>query len=145
MNWNDVWYCFFKSPVSKCVLSRFSCVQLIATPWTVAGQAPLSVGFYRQEYWSGLPCPPPRDLLTQRSNWHLLWLLNCRQILYRWDTGEASNCQITVSKTRVSRQNTCYGSSVPYFLSWCGFHAHGDPARAWWNFQPHFFGYYFAP
>ena len=30
-----------------------------ATPWTVAHQAPLSLGFSRQEYWSGLPCPPP--------------------------------------------------------------------------------------
>ena len=33
-----------------------------ATPWTVARQAPLSMGFSRQEYWSGLPCPPPGDL-----------------------------------------------------------------------------------
>ena len=33
-------------------------VQLFATPWTVARQAPLSMGFSRQEYWSGLPCPP---------------------------------------------------------------------------------------
>ena len=32
------------------------------TPWTVACQAPLSMGFSRQEYWSGLPCPPPGDL-----------------------------------------------------------------------------------
>ena len=32
------------------------------TPWTVAHQAPLSMGFFRQEYWSGLPCPPPGDL-----------------------------------------------------------------------------------
>ena len=32
------------------------------TPWTVARQAPLPVGFSRQEYWSGLPCPPPGDL-----------------------------------------------------------------------------------
>ena len=39
-----------------------SCVWLLATPWTVAPQAPLSVGFSRQEYWSGLPCPPPGDL-----------------------------------------------------------------------------------
>ena len=31
-------------------------------PWTVAHQAPLSMGFSRQEYWSGLPCPPPGDL-----------------------------------------------------------------------------------
>ena len=33
-----------------------------ATPWTVASQAPLSMGFSRQEYWSGLPCPRPGDL-----------------------------------------------------------------------------------
>ena len=33
-----------------------------AAPWTVAHQAPLSMGFPRQEYWSGLPLPPPRDL-----------------------------------------------------------------------------------
>ena len=33
-----------------------------ATPWTAALQAPLSVGFSRQEHWSGLPCPPPGDL-----------------------------------------------------------------------------------
>ena len=44
------------------VLSRFSRVQLFATPWAVASQAPPSMGFSRQKYWSGLPCPPPGDL-----------------------------------------------------------------------------------
>ena len=44
------------------VLSCFTCVRLFATLWTVAGQAPLSMGFFRQEYWSGLLCPPPGDL-----------------------------------------------------------------------------------
>ena len=39
-----------------------SCVWLFVTPWTVARQAPLSMGFSRQEYWSGLSCPPPGDL-----------------------------------------------------------------------------------
>ena len=34
----------------------------LATPWTVACQTPLSMGFSRQEYWSGLSCPPPGDL-----------------------------------------------------------------------------------
>ena len=34
----------------------------LATPWTVAGHAPLSMGFPRQEYWSGLPFPSPGDL-----------------------------------------------------------------------------------
>ena len=44
------------------MLDLFSHVQLFATIWTVACQAPLSMEFSRQEYWSGLPCPPSRDL-----------------------------------------------------------------------------------
>ena len=45
-----------------CILSCFCRVWLFATPWTVACQASLSMGFSRQEYWSGLPLPPPGDL-----------------------------------------------------------------------------------
>ena len=45
-----------------CILSHFRHVRLFATLWTVAHQIPLSTGFSRQEYWSGLPCSPPRDL-----------------------------------------------------------------------------------
>ena len=48
--------------LSVCVLSRFSHVRHCETPWTIAHQAPLSVGFSRQEYWSGLPCPSPGNL-----------------------------------------------------------------------------------
>ena len=44
----------------KCYL--LSRIQLFATPWIVARQAPLSMGFSRQEYWSGLLFPPPGDL-----------------------------------------------------------------------------------
>ena len=44
-----------------CVCKSLSCVRLFETPWTVAHQAPLSMGFSRQEYWTGLPCPSPRD------------------------------------------------------------------------------------
>ena len=44
------------------MLSCLSSVQLFATPWTVARQAPLSMGFPRQEYWSSLPFPTPWDL-----------------------------------------------------------------------------------
>ena len=55
------------SDISLCVcvcarMRALSHVQLSATPWTVACQAPLSMEFPRQEYWSGLPFPPPRDL-----------------------------------------------------------------------------------
>ena len=44
------------------MLSHFSHVQLFMTPWSIAHQAPLSMALSRQEYWSGLPCPPPGDL-----------------------------------------------------------------------------------
>ena len=46
----------------KVKVKSLSCVQLFATLWTVARQAPLSLGFSRQEYWSGLPFPSPEDL-----------------------------------------------------------------------------------
>ena len=45
-----------------CLLSHFSHVRLFVTLWTVALQAPLSMGFSRQEYWSGFSCPPAGDL-----------------------------------------------------------------------------------
>ena len=44
------------------LLCHFSCVQLFATPWTVAHQAPQSMTFSRQVYWSGLPFPYSGDL-----------------------------------------------------------------------------------
>ena len=46
----------------KC--QSLSHVQLFVTPWTIACQAPLSTGFSRQEYWSGLPFPSPGELLN---------------------------------------------------------------------------------
>ena len=55
--------CWSNSPSTKPSRVRVCClVQLFATPWTVAHQAPLSTRFSRQEYWSGLSCPPPGDL-----------------------------------------------------------------------------------
>ena len=51
--------CFWKIVV---IVWSLSCVQLLKTPWTVAPEAPLSMGFPRQEYRSGLPCPSPGDL-----------------------------------------------------------------------------------
>ena len=44
-----------------CVLDHLSSVRFFETLWTVARQIPLSMGFFRQEYWSGLSCPPPGD------------------------------------------------------------------------------------
>ena len=49
------------------MLSPFSCVQLCVTLWAVACQTPLYMGFSRQEYWIGLPFPPPGDLPDRKS------------------------------------------------------------------------------
>ena len=65
------------------VLSCFSCVQLFATLWTVAHQAPLSKRFSRQEYWSGLPCPPSGNLPNQGIETSSLYISYIgKQVLY---------------------------------------------------------------
>ena len=54
LGWEDL--------LEKVKVKSLSCVRLFATPWTVAYQASLSMGFSRQEYWSELPFPSPGDL-----------------------------------------------------------------------------------
>ena len=60
-----------------CCLVAKSCLTL-CDPWTVAHQAPLSMGFSRQEYWSGLPLPPPGDLPNPGiESGSTAWQTNC--------------------------------------------------------------------
>ena len=59
----DTEYSFLCSTAGLLLFSRQVVSDSTATLWTVAHQAPLSMGFPRQEYWSGLPFPCPRDLL----------------------------------------------------------------------------------
>ena len=65
----------------KVKVKSFSRVRLLATPWTAAYQAPPSMGFSRQEYWSGVPLPSPIDPTLpskRRNHWSLYQvLLNC--------------------------------------------------------------------
>ena len=61
--------------------------------WTAAHQAPLSVGFSRQEYWSALPCPSPGNLPEPGIEPVSLRLLHCRWILYHRAIGEAHKTQ----------------------------------------------------
>ena len=84
-SWNLWIYAFYSKrdlkdirPPPHTILQK---LRFFVTPWIVACQASLSMGFSRQEYWSGLSFPSPEDLLflTQGLN---LGLLNCRQILY---------------------------------------------------------------
>ena len=58
------------------MLSRFSCVHLFSIPWTVANQAPLSLGVSRQEYWRGLLCPPSGALPDPGIKLRSLYLLH---------------------------------------------------------------------
>ena len=83
------------------VVSHYSCVQLFATPWTVACHAPLFMGFSQQEYWSGLPCPPQGGLPDP----HLLCLLHCRWIFF-----------LNHLTTRKAHNNCMY---VYIIFSWC--------------------------
>ena len=82
--------------VPECVLAKFlSCVRLFVTLWTVAHQAPRSMGFSRQEYGVGCHAHLQGNFLTQGSNLCVLWLLHCRQILYRFihsSVGKESAC-----------------------------------------------------
>ena len=75
-----------------CVLSCFSHVCLFVTPWTVAHQTPLSMGFSWQEYWCGLPFPSPGDLpspgtaahqppLSITNSWSLLKLISIESVM----------------------------------------------------------------
>ena len=63
------------------MISHSSCGWLFETPRIIAHQAPLSIGFSRQEYWSGLPCPPPGDLPNAGNKprspaWQILYHLS---------------------------------------------------------------------
>ena len=80
----------------KVQVESLSRVQLLATPWTTAHQAPPSMGFSRQECWSGVPLPSP--------------LLHCRQILYHWATEEA----LLLESNKVKQIDPQCGCDSPY-------------------------------
>ena len=90
------------------LLGLFSRVQLFATRWTVALQAPLSMGVSRQEYWSGLPCPPLGIFPTQGSNQRLLTspaLALTGRLFTARDTGEAPS---TLLQDKIKNLRTKY-------------------------------------
>ena len=68
---------------------------LFATPWTAAYQAPPSMEFSRQEYWSGLPFPSPVIFLTQGLN---PYLPHCRQMLYSLSRQESPKVKVKVAQ-----------------------------------------------
>ena len=87
------------------LLSCFSCVRFCATPQTAAHQAPLSVGFSRQEYWSGLPFPSPMRA-CMLSRFSCVWLC-----VTQWTVAIQALLSIGFSRQE-------YWSGLPYTLFW---------------------------
>ena len=90
----------------------------LTTPWTVACQAPLSMGFTRQEYWNGLPFPSQGIFLIQGSN---SGLLRCRWILYRLNhqgTRDTKKWQLLPLGEAVEREllSSIYAKKTELFL-----------------------------
>ena len=76
----------FSPAIFSCTACVCVCVHSLVsdsfvTPWTIACQAPLLMGFSRQQYWSGLPCPPPRDLSSYWNSAGELGFVNPHHVL----------------------------------------------------------------
>ena len=83
--------------IHVCVLFAQSCLTH-CDPWTVAWQAPLSMGFSRQEYWSGLPFPSPGDLPNSRiTSTHPAWQVNSPPLNHQG----SSHCNTTTLAGKV--------------------------------------------
>ena len=104
-----------KDIVHACMLSHFSCARLCAT---VACQAPLSMGFSREEYWNGLPCPSPGDLPNKGLNLHVLCLLPwvVSGFFTTSTTCEAPNDTISMPKWRLSNTHIFSIRHITAFL-----------------------------
>ena len=95
-----------------CLLSRFSRVRLLATPWTAAYQAPPSMRFSRQEYWSGLPLPSLERSTSRLYIVSLLIELTCR--IYHekcwagWSTSWIQDCQEKYQQPQICRWHHPY-------------------------------------
>ena len=128
-----------------CMLNCFSCDQLFVTLWSTAHQDPLSVGFSRQEHWSGLPCSPPGDLpdpgiepeslmspalggrfFTNNATWETTHI--CIYLytgLLQWLSGKESACQCRrhrfnpgIRKIPLEEEMASHCSILAWKISW---------------------------
>ena len=124
LNWVCVWtlspfafqayHCIVQiilwTKIRICVLSHFSPVQLFATLWIVAHQAPVSTGFSRQEYWGGLPCPPPGDPPDPRMEPVAPALQVNSLLLSHWRNSKDKDMG-DMKDTSARMQDACFGMS----------------------------------
>ena len=108
------------SGMHVCMLSPFSSVRLFVTLWTVACQASLFMGFSRQEYWSGLPCPLPGSWPGDRTCIsYISWV--GRQILYQYCHLESAPHPSDIHKVKHLDLVQSVGKK---WWSWCSFNLH---------------------
>ena len=89
--------------IMPCVCGSHSVVpDSLSTPWNVACQAPVSLGFSGQEYWSGLPCAPPRDLPDPGME---PTILHCRQMLYHLSHQGSQGVYLKLMSTLLQKKN----------------------------------------
>ena len=109
------------------LLRHFSHVRLRVALWTVAHQAPLSMGFSRQEYWGGLPCPPPGDLpnpgIEPGSP-----ALQADSLPLRYQWSPKSNIQYKISIDFVFI--TVFSSDFSGRYSWCFLYPSSSPKKS---------------
>ena len=106
--------CVCVSACMRACTQSFNHVQLFATLWTVAHQAPLSMEFSRQEYWSQLSFPTPEDLPWPRD-WTHVSCISCigRQILYHWASWKALFLKDICRKTLLIYLSTlCWNNAI---------------------------------
>ena len=111
--WKHPWVHFpLPHRLVKVKVNSLSRVQLFATPWTVAYQAPLSMGFSRQEYWSGLPFPSPGDLPNPGIEPRSPVIVGRHFIV--WATREANSTDITDLNSVLRGGNSIVESGTVY-------------------------------
>ena len=110
----------FNNVVRAYVLNCCSRVRLFATPWTVAHQAPLSMGFSRQEYWSALPLPPPGDLqqyvkIHNTSGFSNTWTMNFQMFKLVLEKEEEPEIKLPTSAGSWKKQESTIKTSISVY------------------------------
>ena len=91
--------CHFLLQCVKVKVKLLSCVRLLATPWTAAYQAPPSMGFSRQEYWSGVPLPSPLPYIALFNSWASEFMLKIKDSVLHMREKLKYLCETRLNRT----------------------------------------------
>ena len=111
------------------MLSGFSCVPFFVILWTVACQAPLSMGLSRQEYWSGLQCPPPGDLPNSGMDQTCISYISC--VADRFFIAEPPGKPLEPGEGQTFLWNIQHLDNVNLLSSFCTIQIHWVKNNSW--------------